>query len=176
MIKKIIITCGKIIFKLRKRINNLLWTRVAKLQCAKIEGIVRVNSKSHFTKNTYLGSNTSFNGMNILGCGKVEIGDNFHSGIGCVILSEIHDYNGTAIPYDHHLIPQPVTIKDNVWLGRDVTILGGVTIGEGAIIQAGSVVVKDIPDLAIAGGHPAAVFSARDENHYYKLKEQKKFS
>ena len=63
-------------------------------------------------------------------------------------------------------------IKDNVWLGNRVIILPGVTVGEGAIIQAGSVVVNTIPDFAIAGGHPARVFSYRDKAKYIKLKEQ----
>ena len=55
-------------------------------------------------------------------------------------------------------------------------VLGGVTIGEGAIIQAGSVVVKDIPPLAIAGGHPAVPFKYRDKEHYYRLKELGQFN
>ena len=48
--------------------------------------------------------------------------------------------------------------------------LGGVHIGEGAIIQAGSVVVSDIPPYAIAGGHPAKVFKYRDIDHFEYLK------
>ena len=56
-----------------------------------------------------------------------------------------------------------------------VIVLGGVTIGEGAIIQAGSVVVNDIPKYAIAGGHPAKVFAARDIAHYEELKALGKF-
>lgn len=52
---------------------------------------------------------------------------------------------------------------------------GEVNIGEGVIIQAGSVVTSDIPACAIAGGHPARVFKNRDEDHYYKLKSEKKF-
>lgn len=48
-------------------------------------------------------------------------------------------------------------------------------IGEGAIIQAGSVVVKDVPPLAIVGGNPARVFKWRDKAHYYELKEKKQF-
>lgn len=68
-----------------------------------------------------------------------------------------------------------MVIKDCVWLGNNVIILGGVTIGEGAIIQAGSVVCKDIPDFAIAGGHPAKAFKFRDKEHYLELKEKKKF-
>lgn len=51
----------------------------------------------------------------------------------------------------------------------------GVTIGEGAIIQAGAVVVSDIPPCAIAGGAPAKVFKYRNKEHYYKLKQEKKF-
>ena len=59
--------------------------------------------------------------------------------------------------------------------GSRVIILGGVTIGEGAIIQVGSVVVSDIPDYAIAGCHPAKVFKYRDKEHYYKLKQEESF-
>ena len=54
-------------------------------------------------------------------------------------------------------------------------VLPGVTMGEGAIVQAGSVVVKDIPKCAIVGGHPANVFSSRDVDHYEKLKKEGKF-
>ena len=71
------------------------------------------------------------------------------------MISEFHNYDhGEAIPYDHTTIVKDIVIEDNVWLGTRVLILGGVTIGEGAIIQAGSVVTKDVPKYAIAGGHP----------------------
>ena len=66
-------------------------------------------------------------------------------------------------------------IEDNVWLGQNITILQGVKIGEGAIIQAGSVVVSDIPACSIEGGHPAKVFKKRNEEHYYKLKQEESF-
>ena len=73
------------------------------------------------------------------------------------------------------VISKDVVIEENVWLGNRVIILPGVTVGEGAIIQAGSVVVKDIPKYAIAGGHPAKVFKYRDIDHYEKLKREGKF-
>ena len=79
------------------------------------------------------------------------------------------------LPYDTSYIDKDVTIGDCVWLGNNTIILGGVTIGEGAIIQAGSVVCKDIPPLAIAGGHPATVFKYRNKDHYKKLKSENKF-
>lgn len=80
---------------------------------------------------------------------------------------------GTALPYDHTNISKDITIGRNVWLGLNVIILPGVRIGDGVIIQAGSVVTKDVPDLAIAGGHPAKVFSYRDKKHYYNLDKNK---
>lgn len=54
--------------------------------------------------------------------------------------------------------------------------VGDVTIGEGAIIAAGSVVVKDVPAYAIVGGNPAKVFKYRDVEHYKKLKDEGKFN
>ena len=137
---------------------------------------LRVNGKSMINKNTYLGKNVNFNGMMIYGKGKVVIGDNFHSGTNCQMITQIHNYDGgEEIPYDSTYILKDIIIEDNVWIGNNVIILGGVTIGEGAIIQAGSVVVNDIPKYAIAGGHPARVFANRDIEHYERLKEQKKY-
>lgn len=59
----------------------------------------------------------------------------------------------------------PITIEDNVWLGGNVSILPGVTIGEGSIIGAGSVVHKDIPANSVAVGVPCRVVRAVDERN-----------
>ena len=92
------------------------------------------------------------------------------------MITSNHNYDfGECIPYDGTIIDKDVQIADNVWLGENVTVLGGVTIGEGAIIQAGSVVVSDIPACAIAGGSPARQFKERDKAHYEALKKEKKF-
>jgi acetyltransferase-like isoleucine patch superfamily enzyme len=57
-----------------------------------------------------------------------------------------------------------VEIGNDVWIGTKVIIMGGVKIGDGAIIGAGSIVTKDIPDSAIAVGVPAKVIKNRFEN------------
>ena len=159
-----------------KKIRNMYYAHKVKKRAKCYGKDLRVNGKSSVTQNTSLGDNVNFNGMEIVGRGTVIIGDNFHSGTECLIIAQNHNYDhGEAIPYDRSYIPKDVTIGDNVWLGSRVIVLGGVTIGEGAIVQAGSVVVKDIPPLAIAGGHPATVFKYRDKDHYYSLKEKKKF-
>jgi acetyltransferase-like isoleucine patch superfamily enzyme len=135
-----------------------------------------VNRRSSVTNTTFLGDNVNFNGMNIIGKGSVRIGNNFHSGRGCTIMTQYHNYDhGNAIPYDNTFYYKDVIIEDNVWLGNNVTILGGITIGEGAIIQIGSVVVSNIPSLAIAGGQPARVYKFRNKEHYFDLKDQGKF-
>lgn len=51
----------------------------------------------------------------------------------------------------------PIVIKDRAWIGFNSIIMKGVTIGEGAIIGAGSVVTKDVPDYAVVGGNPAQI-------------------
>ena len=52
---------------------------------------------------------------------------------------------------------QPVIVEDNVWIGMDVVVLPGVTIGEGSVIATGAVVTKDVPPYSLAGGVPARV-------------------
>ncbi|CAK0764481.1 putative acetyltransferase [Gammaproteobacteria bacterium] len=137
---------------------------------------LKVNGPSRVSSQTSLGSNVNFNGMTISGCGAVRIGDNFHSGTECLMIAQIHNYDhGTTIPYDSSYLPRPITIGANVWLGTRVMVLGGVEIGEGAIIQAGSVVVSSIPAYSIAGGHPARVFKMRNIEHYEELKRKGRF-
>ena len=55
----------------------------------------------------------------------------------------------------------PVVIEDDTWIGCNVTILKGVTIGRGAIVSAGSLVTKDVPSYAIVGGVPAKILKYR---------------
>ena len=155
--------------------RNSYGKKVKKI-AAKCGKDLRVNNPSYVSENTFLGDNVNFNGMKIQGKGKVIIGNNFHSGIDCMIITDIHNYDeGLAIPYDKTIISKDVAIEDNVWLGNRVMILPGVKIEEGAIIQAGSVVVNNIEKYAIAGGHPAKVFKHRNIKHYERLKNEKKF-
>lgn len=55
-----------------------------------------------------------------------------------------------------------IVIKDKAWIGFNVIIMKGVTIGEGAIVAAGSVVVKDVPDYAVVDGNPAVKIKTTD--------------
>lgn len=173
--EKRMFTAIKAIRKNIHKFMGLFYTKIVKYQCSSYEEPLRVNFKSSVTRTTKLGKNVNFNGMRIAGGGRVSIGDNFHSGQDCLMITQIHNYHGESIPYDDTYIIKDIVIGDNVWLGDRVIVLGGVTIGDGAIIQAGSVVVKDIPKCAIAGGHPANVFSHRDYDHYERLSKAGRF-
>ena len=163
------------IFNLLKGIKRKYYTFRVKRVAKSYGNDLTVNNYSYITPKTSLGNNVNFNGMRIQGTANVIIGDNFHSGIECMIITDSHNYEGEAIPYDDTVISKDIVIEDNVWLGNNVIVLPGVTIGEGVVIQAGSVVVKDIPALSVAGGHPAKVFKTRDIEHYNELKNQKLF-
>lgn len=132
---------------------------------------------SSANKNTVLGRNVNFNGMRIEGNGQVKIGNFFHSGSECLMITQSHNYDtGQGIPYDNTFTTnEGIEIEDFVWLGSRVTLLPGTKIGEGAIIQGGAVVHGEIPRCAIAGGNPAKVFKYRDVEHFEKLKSEGKF-
>jgi|TARA_B110000914_G_C15488810_1_gene459473 chloramphenicol O-acetyltransferase type B len=164
------------IIEIINKVLSIFFTLLVKKRVRSYISPLKVNGFCIISKNTILGKNVNFNGMRISGGGLVTIGDNFHSGKDCLMISQYHNFNnGTKIPYDETCIYKDIVIEDNVWIGHRVIILAGVSIGEGAIIQAGSVVVNNIPKYAIAGGHPAKVFSERNVKHYKCLKDQQEF-
>lgn len=166
----------KKIYMAYRAVCRFFWSSVVKIRCKSFRGPVTANFCTRVTRNTILGCNVNFNGLQIVGGGRVVIGDNFHSGPECLFITEFHNYDtGAAIPYDRTSIIKDVLISDNVWLGSRVIVLGGVEIGEGAIVQAGSVVTKTVPPFAIVGGHPAKIFKYRDVEHYQRLKAAERY-
>ena len=107
-----------------------------------------------------IGSNTRIHGTCIHAYSLVEIGNN------CLIAAntQIMDCNGHDLSFQDvsNRINtkgeiRDVFIESNVWIGTNVVVLPGVTIGEGSIISANSVVNRSIPKMCIAGGNPAVV-------------------
>lgn len=141
-----------------------------------IKGPIKVNGVvSGFHSKVSVGEHSNFNGFTLIGDGELTIGRYFHSGRDITVITTDHVYESDAIPYGKQRRSAPVIIKDFVWLGHGVIIMPGVTIGEGAIVAAGSVVVKDVPDYAIVGGNPAKFIKNRDIDNFQKLKAEGKF-
>ena len=109
---------------------------------------------------------------------KIVIGNDVLISWGCNIVDSnimhsmnskkrLEDTRNARIEVENHTLGQhvdfskiasaPVVIKDKAWIGFHAIILKGVTIGEGAIVGAGSVVTKDVPDYAVVGGNPARI-------------------
>jgi acetyltransferase-like isoleucine patch superfamily enzyme len=110
---------------------------------------------SDFGKNITLGKRVFINsGCTFQDQGGVVIGDDCLIGHNTVLATLNHDLD-PARRADMH--PAPITIGRNVWIGANVTVLPGVSIGDNAVVAAASVVTKDVPADAMVVGSPARV-------------------
>ncbi|WP_447977458.1 acyltransferase [Candidatus Nitrospira bockiana] len=138
-------------------------------------GPVRLGDRVHLYGDSYLQTGAG---------GSIEIGTDSHVQPRCQLSAYLCDIrlgcdvqvgpNCAFFPYDHGLAPDasilgqpltskgPIIIESGAWIGTGVIVLSGVRIGRGAVIGAGSVVTKDVPDMAIAAGNPARIIGARD--------------
>jgi acetyltransferase-like isoleucine patch superfamily enzyme len=130
----------------------------------------RDNSEVHIGENTFIGKSTLVSANNIY------IGNNVLVSWGVTIV----DHNSHSVKYSQrekdvsnwyhgikdwdYVHSEPIRICDKSWIGFNSIILKGVTIGEGAIVGAGSVVTKDVPPWTIVGGNPAKVIREIPEN------------
>ena len=95
----------------------------------------------------------------------IHIGKNVLTGRFVLVNDHSHgstlDLGKDTAPFERPLVSKGgITIEDNVWLGDKVSVLSGVTIGEGAIIGANSVVTKDVPAHSFAAGCPAIIIKS----------------
>lgn len=109
----------------------------------------------NYGKHTKIGKNVFINfNCTFLDLGGITIEDNVLIAPNVSLLSEGHPVS----PENRHsLIPKPIHIEKNVWIGAGATILQGVTIGENAIVSAGAVVTTDVLKNTVVGGIPAKV-------------------
>jgi acetyltransferase-like isoleucine patch superfamily enzyme len=110
------------------------------------------------------------------GVGAVIIGDRTRIGLGCVLIGPVtvgndvmfaqnivvsglnHGYQEIKMPPSLQPVEtKPITIKDEVWIGANAVLTAGITVGKHAVIAAGSIVTKDVPDYSIAAGNPARI-------------------
>ncbi|MBK0381140.1 acyltransferase [Mucilaginibacter segetis] len=136
-----------------------------------------------------VGNRTYIGSSDIICRSKIEFGDNVFVAWG----TYFYDHDSHSINYkerENDIIQQledfrsgklfienknwsvvnssPITVRDNAWIGMNCIILKGVTIGEGAIVGAGSVVTRDVPDWCIVAGNPAKVIKEIAHEHRRK--------
>jgi acetyltransferase-like isoleucine patch superfamily enzyme len=113
---------------------------------------IDIGSHTYINRNTFIDATLS-----------IKIGEKCGIGPGCYITDHDHGLDINFPPLQQPMISKPTKIGDRVWIGANVTILKGVTIGNDAVVGAGSVVTKDVPERAIAVGNPAKVIKYRSE-------------
>lgn len=124
----------------------------------------------HFTPSIEIGSDCFFGaGVHITAINKIRIGDGCLVGKWVTITDNSHGDNTMdqlrVKPIRRPLHSKgPVIIGDNVWIGDKATILPGVTIGEGAVIAANSVVTKDVPAFSVVAGVPARIIKSNSQD------------
>jgi acetyltransferase-like isoleucine patch superfamily enzyme len=110
-----------------------------------------------------IGDGTFLNiGVMVAAVDLVEIGSHCMLANGCFVTDANHRFDDpeTPVPWQGFTTKGPTRIGDNVWLGANVVVTSGVTIGERCVVGANSVVTEDVPPFSIAAGAPAKVLRA----------------
>ena len=146
--------------------NNLNWDKLEKREelIKKLFGkigsnfVIEPNFWCDYGYNIFIGKNFYANhGLVILDGGKVEVGDNVFIGPNCGIYTATHPIVDIESRNKGLEYTKKIKIGNNVWLGGNVVILPGITIGDNVTIGAGSVITKDIPSNVTAVGNPCKV-------------------
>lgn len=136
--------------------------------------IINLGARFYYPANISIGDGSIIgDDITLDGREKLTIGNHVDIASGVMIYNSEHNIHSD----EFEAISAPVVIKDYVFIGPRAIILPGVTIGTGAVVAAGAVVTKDVPDFAIVGGVPAKIIGDRKlKNPSYKIRRLGIFS
>lgn len=170
--QKIKLLIGRILYLFASHLPvSFFWINIGQTQirafCGKMilekcGKCVNIEKGAQFPSSVELGDHSGI-GIRAQINGKTIIGKNVMMGPDVCIYASNHAFDRTDIPMNRqgYTPEKPVVIEDDVWIGARVIILPGVHIGTGAVIGAGAVVTKDVPDYAVVGGNPARILKMR---------------
>lgn len=173
------LTCWLPIAKARRRtLRHRLrawFVRRAVGKGVKVGEDVRFHEMSHLTPGSEIGDHTGIIQLDVQGVGSIRIGRYSMISWDVLAITSNHDFNGGEIPFDQANIVKDIEIGDFCWVGARTMLLPGTKLGEGVIVQGGSVVHGTIPPYSICGGNPAKVFATRDVEKFNRLKAEGRF-
>lgn len=114
--------------------------------------------KINIGNGVWINRGCEFYGSMLAGNAQITVGDHCALGPRVRVLSASHDYRRLDLPDQ----AASVTIGHHVWIGAGATILPGITIGDGAVVAAGSVVTRDVAPFSIVAGNPARFIKLRE--------------
>lgn len=113
-----------------------------------------------------VGTNLAINhGAFLIGRSGIDIGNDVVISAGAMLVAAGLDPRTFGREQLPEYADTPIRIADRVWIGAGAIVLGGVSIGKGAIVGAGSVVTRDVPDHVIVAGNPARVVREIEQRH-----------
>ena len=143
----------------------MLRTLVCKMLFKRLGGFAWIQPRVTFvqTDRIVVGSNFGINsGSYINGVGGITMGNHVLIGSNVTISSGQHPIEGTQPPvFTRAVIPRPIVIEDDVWIGAGAVIMAGVTLRRGTVVGANAVVTKDTDEYAVVVGAPARKIRTR---------------
>ena len=128
----------------------------------KADKLINIDKNANISPNIEIGRNSGI-GINAKITSSTIIGANVMMGPNVSIFTTTHNFDKKEVPMCEQGdgVIKSVIIEDDVWIGANVIILPGVTVGKGSIIGAGSIVTKDVKEYTIVAGNPAKVIKKR---------------
>lgn len=132
--------------------------------CAEAGSHIVIDRNSTFSSKVHMGDYARI-GRDCELHGEVHLGDHVLMAPEVVLYTVNHEHGSLDVSIDLQgdTEMRPIYVGNDVWLGRRVMVMPGVHIGDGCIVAAGAVVVKDVPAFSIVGGVPAKVIGSRLE-------------
>ena len=143
----------------RTRLDVVPWNKFNLGNQSTIEDFSAVNNG---VGDVVIGDRTRIGLSNTI-IGPVKVGNDVRLAQNVVLSGLNHNYTEIDSPiHAQGVSTNPIVIEDETWIGANVVVVPGVTIGKHAVIAAGSVVTKNIPDYAVAAGNPARILKQYD--------------
>lgn len=153
----------------RTRMDVVPWNKFELGEDSTIEDFSAINNG---VGDVIIGDRTKIGLSNTI-IGPVTIGNDIRLAQNITLSGLNHNYEDISVPiHVQGVSTSPIVIEDNSWLGANVVVVAGVTIGKHSIVAAGSIVTKNIPPYSVAVGNPARVL--KQYNHQTKIWEKVK--